>query len=102
MRSGALSIGSPEMAVNAATPMLTDADRAAIELLIVGTESSPDQGKPLSTFVHRFLEADYLRLTLLGTVQVLYFAPLGLLFILGKTERGLLRNALGRGRGSEE
>lgn len=43
------------MAVNAAKPMLTQEDRDSIELLIVGTESSPDQGKPISTFVHRFL-----------------------------------------------
>ncbi len=42
-------------AVNAAKPMLTEADRANIELLIFGTESSPDQGKPMSTFVFRHL-----------------------------------------------
>jgi hydroxymethylglutaryl-CoA synthase len=42
-------------AVNAAKPMLTKEDIESIELLIVGTESSPDQGKPISTFVHRFL-----------------------------------------------
>ncbi|MBW2455397.1 MAG: hydroxymethylglutaryl-CoA synthase family protein [Deltaproteobacteria bacterium] len=44
------------MAVNAAKPMLSDEDRENIELLIFGTESSPDQGKPLSTFAHRFLD----------------------------------------------
>jgi 3-hydroxy-3-methylglutaryl CoA synthase len=43
------------MAVNAAKPMLTDEDRAAIELLIVGTESSVDQEKPISAWVHRYL-----------------------------------------------
>ncbi len=43
------------MAVNAARPMLTDEDLAAIELVIFGTESSTDQGKPLSTFVVRHL-----------------------------------------------
>jgi hydroxymethylglutaryl-CoA synthase len=43
------------MAVNAARPMLTDADRQAIELLIVGTESAPDQEKAASTWVHRYL-----------------------------------------------
>jgi hydroxymethylglutaryl-CoA synthase len=43
------------MAVNAAMPMLTDEDRAAIELLIVGTESGPDQEKAASTWVHRHL-----------------------------------------------
>ncbi len=41
--------------VNAANPMLTDEDRESIELLVVGTESSPDQGKPMGTFAHRFL-----------------------------------------------
>jgi hydroxymethylglutaryl-CoA synthase len=43
------------IAVNAAHPMLSDEDRKSIEFLVVGTESSPDQGKPISTFVHRFL-----------------------------------------------
>lgn len=44
------------IAVNAAHPMLSEEDRKSIELLVVGTESSSDQGKPISTFVHRFLE----------------------------------------------
>ena len=43
------------MAVNAAKPMLSDADRQAIELLIVGTESGPDQEKAASTWIHRYL-----------------------------------------------
>lgn len=43
------------MAVNAAKPMITDEDRAAIELLIVGTESGVDQEKPISAWVHRYL-----------------------------------------------
>jgi 3-hydroxy-3-methylglutaryl CoA synthase len=43
------------MAVNAAKPILTDADRDAIRLLIVATESSVDQEKPVSSWVHRFL-----------------------------------------------
>jgi 3-hydroxy-3-methylglutaryl CoA synthase len=43
------------MAVNAAKPLLTDEDRRAIELLIVGTESAPDQEKAASTWVHRYL-----------------------------------------------
>ena len=43
------------LGVNAAAPMLTDADRDAIRLLIVATESSPDQEKPVSSWVHRFL-----------------------------------------------
>lgn len=44
------------MAVNAARGMLTDEDRRSIELLIVATESSVDQGKSISTWAHRFLE----------------------------------------------
>jgi hydroxymethylglutaryl-CoA synthase len=43
------------MAVNAAAAMLTDEDRASIELLIVGSETSVDQEKPLSSWVHGFL-----------------------------------------------
>jgi hydroxymethylglutaryl-CoA synthase len=43
------------MAVNAALPMLTDTDRERIRLLIVSTESSPDQEKPISSWVHAFL-----------------------------------------------
>jgi 3-hydroxy-3-methylglutaryl CoA synthase len=43
------------LAVNAAMPMLTPEDRDAIRLLIVATESSPDQEKPVSSWVHHFL-----------------------------------------------
>ncbi|MFC1574617.1 hydroxymethylglutaryl-CoA synthase family protein [Gemmatimonadota bacterium] len=43
------------MTVNAAQPMLDDEDRASIELLIVATESSVDQGKAMSTFAQHFL-----------------------------------------------
>lgn len=43
------------MAVNAARPLVSGADRDAIDLLIVATESSVDFGKPLSTWVHRYL-----------------------------------------------
>jgi len=43
------------MTVNAAAPMLTDEDRERIELLIVATESSVDQGKPISTWAQRHL-----------------------------------------------
>lgn len=43
------------LGVNAAMPMLTDADRDAIRLLIVATESSPDQEKPVSSWIHHFL-----------------------------------------------
>ncbi|MFO0555824.1 MAG: hydroxymethylglutaryl-CoA synthase [Polyangiaceae bacterium] len=43
------------MAVNAAMPMLTEADRASIELLLVCSESGVDQEKPMSTWVQRYL-----------------------------------------------
>ena len=43
------------MAVNAASLILSEEERASIELLIVGTESAVDQEKPLSTWVHRYL-----------------------------------------------
>lgn len=44
------------MAVNAAAPIIGDDDKDAIGLLIVGTESSVDNEKPVSTWVHRYLE----------------------------------------------
>ncbi len=44
------------MAVNAALQVVTPADREAIELVIVGTESSPDHGKPISTYVQRWCQ----------------------------------------------
>ena len=44
------------MAVNAARPILRDDDRAAVELLIVASESGVDQEKPMSTWVHRYLD----------------------------------------------
>ena len=43
------------MAVNAANPMLTAEDRERIELVIVATESSVDQGKSMSTYAQHFL-----------------------------------------------
>jgi hydroxymethylglutaryl-CoA synthase len=43
------------MAVNAASRMLTDEDRASIALLLVCSESGVDQEKPMSTWVHRYL-----------------------------------------------
>lgn len=46
------------LAVNAADRMLSDDDRRAIRLLIVATESAPDQEKPVSSWVHRFLGLD--------------------------------------------
>lgn len=44
------------MAVNAAKRLLASEDVKDIELLVVGTESAVDFGKPLSTWVHRFAE----------------------------------------------
>ncbi len=41
------------MAVAAAGRVLEDEDRDAVELVVVGTESSPDFGKPISTYVQR-------------------------------------------------
>lgn len=43
------------MAVNAARPMLTPEDRDAVRLLVVATESAPDQEKPVSSWVHHYL-----------------------------------------------
>ncbi len=42
------------LAVNAAKKLLSPQDIKDIELLIVGTESAVDFGKPISTWVHRF------------------------------------------------
>ena len=44
------------MAVNAALQVVTPEDRADIELVIVGTESAPDFGKPISTYVQRWCQ----------------------------------------------
>ena len=43
------------MGANAAQPMLEDVDRKAIGMLVVGTESSVDFGKPISTNIHSAL-----------------------------------------------
>jgi 3-hydroxy-3-methylglutaryl CoA synthase len=43
------------LAVNAARPMLTPEDLDAVRLLVVATESAPDQEKPVSSWVHHFL-----------------------------------------------
>ncbi len=43
------------LGVNAANPLLTPTDRDSIGLLLVGTESSVDQEKPVSSWVHHFL-----------------------------------------------
>ena len=40
------------MGANAAAPLLTDEDRNGIGFLVVGTESSVDFGKPISTNIH--------------------------------------------------
>lgn len=44
------------LAVNACRGLLTPEDRQAVELVIVGTESAVDFGKPVSGWVHRFCE----------------------------------------------
>ncbi|WP_437786866.1 hydroxymethylglutaryl-CoA synthase family protein [Sorangium sp. So ce1097] len=44
------------LAVNAARRVLSPEDIKDIELLVVGTESAVDMGKPVSTWVHRFCE----------------------------------------------
>ena len=44
------------LAVNAARPIVGAAERESIGLLIVATESAVDQEKPVSSWVHRFLE----------------------------------------------
>lgn len=46
---------SVSLAVNAAKNMLSDNDKKDIDLLIVGTESSLDFGKPISNWVHEYL-----------------------------------------------
>lgn len=43
------------MGVNAALPVLTEAERSQVGLLLVGTESSVDQEKPVSSWIHHFL-----------------------------------------------
>jgi 3-hydroxy-3-methylglutaryl CoA synthase len=44
------------MAVNAARDLLSDEDRRAVKLLLVASESAPDQEKALSTWVQRYLD----------------------------------------------
>ena len=44
------------MAVNAARGLLVDEDPEQVELIVVGTESSVDFGKPISSWVQRFAE----------------------------------------------
>jgi hydroxymethylglutaryl-CoA synthase len=43
------------LGVNAAEPLLSEEDRSQIGLLLVGSESSVDQEKPLSSWIHHFL-----------------------------------------------
>lgn len=44
------------LAVNAAKPLLDAIDKNTIGLLIVATESGLDYGKPISSYVHRYLD----------------------------------------------
>ena len=44
------------MAVNAARWLVDEEDRERIGLIVVGTESSPDFGKPISTYVQRYCQ----------------------------------------------
>ncbi|MEM7413435.1 MAG: hydroxymethylglutaryl-CoA synthase [Myxococcota bacterium] len=44
------------LAVNAAKPVVASNDPRPIELLIVATESPVDDGKPLSSYVHHYLD----------------------------------------------
>jgi len=44
------------MAVNAARDLLNDEDRRSVKLLLVASESAPDQEKALSTWVQRYLD----------------------------------------------
>jgi len=43
------------LAVNAAKPLIDETDPADYGLLIVGTESGCDYGKPISTYIHKYL-----------------------------------------------
>jgi hydroxymethylglutaryl-CoA synthase len=43
------------LGVNAAEPLLSEEDRSQIGLLLVGSESSVDQEKPISSWIHHFL-----------------------------------------------
>ena len=55
-RSLAPSFEDPvTLAVNAAKPILQDTEPSDFDLLIVATESGVDYGKPLSSYVHRYL-----------------------------------------------
>lgn len=78
------------MAVNAAAPMLTDEDRDSIGLLLVGTESSVDQEKAVSTWIHDCLglRSDCLNLE----IKLACFASTGALHLaLAWLESGLSR-----------
>jgi len=44
------------LAVNAARPVVEAAGREAFELLVVASESGVDLGKPISSYVHRYLD----------------------------------------------
>lgn len=51
---------------------------------------------PFFYFARQFLEADYLRLALVGMAQVLYFAPLAFFLVLRRSERTILLSAFKR------
>ena len=80
------------MGVNAADPLLTEEDRKSIGLLLVGTESSVDQEKSTSTWIHDFLRlpSDCLNLE----IKLACFAATGALHLA----RAWLQSDLSRGR----
>ena len=51
---------------------------------------------PYYLAVHQFLDADYLRLIVLGALQLLFFAPLAFFFVLRREERAVLLSAFKR------
>lgn len=78
------------MGVNAAEPLLTAEDRESIGLLLVGTESSVDQEKSISTWIHDFLKlpSDCLNLE----IKLACFAATGALHLaLAWLESGMSR-----------
>jgi len=80
------------MAVNAAMPMLSDEDRAKIELVIVGSESGVDQEKPMSTWVQRYLGLSS-RVRNFEIKHACYGATAGLRMALGWIASGMANGA---------
>ncbi len=80
------------LGVNAAEPLLEEQDRQQIGLLLVGTESSVDQEKPVSSWVHHYLRlpTDCLNLE----VKHACFAATGAL----ELAKAWLNSAVARGR----